>query len=407
MAKKRHAHTAQAKLSRHAVSRLEKEARMRRIITIVSAVFLAAIAIAVGVGLYIDKIRPMHEVFLEVNGRQFSMGYYIDFLKNYAGRTSDTTQLRRIAQQLPSQIARDEVLRQAGQAEGIIVTNDEIEAELEDNNLPDNDIYRDSATAALYAEKVKQRFLESLPETMIQVKFEIMLVESREVANEVMTLVNSGTSMADLLDEYSANPQITPVQDWTPPELLANADVKNAVQTREPGSVSVLLDEDVTKPVGYWLIEVIDKDDKGAILPRAILAGSLAEAQEARARLEAGDDWATIVEEYSQYTLADEEGVLDFLSEEDVVSNTFNEAAFSLELNTLSEPIKDTEVQTTGGYWVVKLLDREDRELAPDTANAMAQKAFNDWFAEQNEAAVVEQNLTPEQVNWAIEQATS
>jgi len=64
-------------------------------------------------------------------------------------------------------------------------------------------------------------------------------------------------------------------------------------------------------------------------------------------------------------------------------------------------------VQTTGGYWVVKLLDREDRELAPDTANAMAQKAFNDWFAEQNEAAVVEQNLTPEQVNWAIEQATS
>ena len=77
-----------------------------------------------------------------------------------------------------------------------------------------------------------------------------------------------------------------------------------------------------------------------------------------------------------------------------------------LELNTLSEPVRDTEVQTMGGYWVVNLLGREDRELEPNIQDAMATKAFNDWFTEQREAATVEQYLTPGHFQFAIDQVT-
>ncbi len=405
MTKKQRTHTPHAGMSRHAVSRLEKERRIRRIITIASAVFLAAIVIAIGVGLYIDKVRPMNETVLEVNGREFDMGYYIDFLDIY-GRGADPTQLQQIAQQLPTQIIRDEIIRQAGQSEGIVVTNDEIKAELEENDLPNNDAYRDSAAAALYAQRVEDWFRDALPETMAQVQFEIMLTESRAVADEVVSLTRAGTPMAELLDEYSANPDITPLQDWVPPELLANPDVKNAVQSLNPGTVTALPDEDAVKQVGYWLIEVIDRDDSGAILPRAILAGSESGALEARERLMAGDDWTTIVEEYSQFSASDENGELDFITTEDVVSETFNEAAFNLDLNTLSEPIPDTGVQTTGGYWVVNLLDREDRELASDMADAMAGKEFTDWYTRHREAATVEQSLTPAQIQFAVEQVS-
>mgnify|MGYP006293019977 CR=1 FL=1 len=403
MTKKQHPHTPHPRMSRHAISRLEKERRIRRIITIASAVFLAAIVIAIGVGLYIDKVRPMNETVLEVNGREFDMGYYVDFLDIY-GRGADPAQLQQIAQQLPTQIVRDEIIRQAGQAEGIVVTNDEVKAELEENDLPNDRVYRDSAAAALYAQRVEEMFRDALPETMVQVQFEIMLTESRAVADKVVPLINSGTSITNLVDEYSANPNITPLQDWVPPELLANPDVKNAVQSLDPGTVMALPDQDVVKPLGYWLIEVIDRDDSGAVLPRAILAGSEAEALEARARLMDGEEWATIVEEYSQFSATDENGELDFITAEDVVSETFNETAFALELNTLSEPVRDTEVQTTGGYWVVKLLDREDRELASNMADAMAGKEFTDWYARHREAATVEQSLTPQQIQSAIEQ---
>jgi parvulin-like peptidyl-prolyl isomerase len=400
MTKKQHTHSPH--MSRHVVSRLEKEARTRRIITIAASIFLAAVLIAVGIGLYVDKVKPMNEVVIEVNGRPFKMGYYVDFLELYSQSISDETQLLRLAQQLPSQIIRDEIIRQGAQAEGIVVTSDEIKNELEQNDLPNNDVYRDSAAASLYNDKLRERFRAALPATKVQVTFEIMLVESRDVADQVIPLVNSGSAVSDLLEQYSANPTITPLQDWVPPELLANADVKNFCETREPGSVSAFLDETATKQVGYWLIEVIDKDNTGAILPRTVLCGSAAEATEARQRLEAGEDWATIVAEYSQYTYTDEEGVLDFLTPEDIVSTAFNEAAFALELNTLSEPIRDTDVQTNGGYWVVKLLGREDREIATNISDALVSKEFNDWYTQKSEEAVVEQTLTIPQVQWAV-----
>ena len=103
----------------------------------------------------------------------------------------------------------------------------------------------------------------------------------------------------------------------------------------------------------------------------------------------------------------DENAELDWVGLGDTVTEAFNEVAFSLELNTVSEPVFDEEVQTLGGYWVVNVLGRELHEVSAEAADGLASKAFNDWYAASLEAAFIEEYLTPEQKSWAIERAVA
>jgi len=159
------------------------------------------------------------------------------------------------------------------------------------------------------------------------------------------------------------------------------------------------------KTVGYWLIEVVDRDTDGSILPRVMLLGTKEEALAAKARL-ATEDFATVAKEVSQYTGTDENAVLDWLTPEDVVSAAFNEAAFALELNTVSEPIRDAEVQTKGGYWFVRLLDRSQQLLSATNAESLAAMKVNDWYTALAQVAVTEVRRSAEQKTWAIEQVS-
>jgi len=64
-------------------------------------------------------------------------------------------------------------------------------------------------------------------------------------------------------------------------------------------------------------------------------------------------------------------------------------------------------VQTLGGYWVVNVLDRELHEVSAEAAQGLASQAFNDWYAANLSAASIEEYLTPEQKNWAIQRAVA
>jgi parvulin-like peptidyl-prolyl isomerase len=232
-------------------------------------------------------------------------------------------------------------------------------------------------------------------------------VESRSAASEVEAATATGSSLVDLSEEYSVTEEIPVVQDWVPYQLLANKDVSAACQTLAPGGTSTINDPTAVKNLGYWLIEVIDRDDVGAIKTRAILAGSLEDAERAKARLATGEDFVTVAEQYSQIYSATENAEFDWISPEDVVTETFNAAAFELELNVVSEPIVEREIQTNGAYWVVRLLERETRVLSETISDAMASVAFDAWYGEYSQTAVVEQLLTPQQKAFAVERVTS
>jgi len=391
-------------VSKHAQSRIEREARRRRIITIAGSVFLGIVAIVVLVGLYVDHVKPMNEPVLRVNDRTFTMSEYVENLELYAANM-DKSQLNTLTGMVLSQMARDELVRQGALLEGVAIGNDQIKEQIDELQLPDNDAIRDSIRANLAQQEIQSRLLDQMPTEMEQVRFDIMLTESRPVAEQVKSALVGGTDILNLVDSYSANPTIPTTQDWVPVDLLANNDVKNACSTLDPNDISLIRDTEIAKPMGYWLIELVDKDNDGAIKPRAMLLSSEEEALEAKARL-ATEDFVDIAAELSQFYGADELAELEWVGPDDTVTEAFNEAAFALsDLNIVSEPILDKEVQTRGGYWVVRLLERGVQPLSEINRQALASTAFSEWYASYNENSVVEELITDEQMLWAVARA--
>ena len=83
-------------------------------------------------------------------------------------------------------------------------------------------------------------------------------------------------------------------------------------------------------------------------------------------------------------------------------SSAFDEVAFNLTVNEVSEPVKDESVYTTGGYWLVKVVDRGNHELEDEVREALINKHFNDWLEEQSEQSTIETYLDAAKKEWAI-----
>ncbi|MBN1153044.1 MAG: peptidylprolyl isomerase [Dehalococcoidia bacterium] len=401
MTKKKHHEQPVIKLSKHAESKIERQTRIQRIITIAGAAFLGVVLLVVSIGLYMDRVAPRNEAVLRVNYRTFDLGYYLETLKLYS-QGMEESQVASIADSVLSQMVRGEIIRQAAPSEGVVITEQEVEDEIERAGVDDSRVMRDMAEASLASVALTERFQAEVPAEMEQVRFEIMLAESRSVATEVQNALGPGVSLTTLTSQYSASPDVPVVNDWVPYEVLSNKDVAAALQTLQPNQSAVVHDATVAKNIGYWLIEIIDRDDTGAIKPRAMLCTSLEDALRAKERL-ATEDFAEVAKQYSQIYAMTENAEFDWVTPEDIVTVAFNEVAFDLELNVVSDPIKETEIQTTGGYWVVRLLERDTRAPYDNVAAAMASSAFDVWYQEVSATAVVEQLLTTEQKAWALE----
>jgi hypothetical protein len=115
-------------------------------------------------------------------------------------------------------------------------------------------------------------------------------------------------------------------------------------------------------------------------------AATLALAQELRTRLEAGEDFATLAQEYSDDPgSAATGGELGWFGRGRMVA-PFEEAAFSLEPGEISQPVK-----SDFGYHLIEVLEK-DAERPKDEAALQQerQQAFQTWIEEQVAAANVE-----------------
>ena len=89
----------------------------------------------------------------------------------------------------------------------------------------------------------------------------------------------------------------------------------------------------------------------------------------------------------------------------------FDEFAFSseLEIEKLSEPIRDETVATEGGYWLVKVLDIDDyRKIEDEDRNLMRAEALNDWVSllwDDPENEIDDSYLDNEKKVWATDRA--
>ena len=404
MSKKRKTSKPKIVPTQHQTSKWERQNRIRRIITYAAIVFLGGLIAMVSYGYYDQKIRPLREVVIVVNDSSFDLGYYIEMLEAYTTDV-DPSQLQFMVDTVAGQIVQDEVLRQGADTLGIQVSTEEIDEAIEERDLPDGEAFRDIMGVTLLRDRIQEHFTSQLPDTMEQAHIQVLLVESRPVAYDVLAKLESGEEFATLVEEFSCNPQSEGDLGWLPRDLILNPLVGDALFDLEPGKASSIYDQNAAKSIGYWLIEVLERDETKGIKVRAIMLGSEQEAQEVKAKLSA-DNFAELADEYSQYGAAEEGGELGWLNEGDMNSEAFDEAAFNLDLNTVSDPVKDEMAYTTGGHWIVRVVDKGERELSQSVQDALATKAFNEWFAEYYDNSVVETFLDAAQQSLAIEEVS-
>jgi len=134
--------------------------------------------------------------------------------------------------------------------------------------------------------------------------------------------------------------------------------------------------------------------------------GSEDEAQRVRARLEAGEDFATLAKELSQHEGSKENGGDLGLLTPGIVP-AFDEFVFDseVELGTISEIIRHDTMETTGGYWLIKVLDKDDnRQIEDDDRSLLKAKALEEWVSSlwDDPENKVESYLDAEKQTYAI-----
>lgn len=133
-----------------------------------------------------------------------------------------------------------------------------------------------------------------------------------------------------------------------------------------------------------------------------ILVATEEEAQDVVARLEAGEPFAIVAQDVSVDPVSRPKGGDLGWIPEGLKGRDFDDVAFTLEPLTLSQPFS-----TQQGYWVIEVLEKEEREIDQDVRDQLKAVAFSNWLAEQREEKVerkVDANELEEVHEWALGQ---
>jgi parvulin-like peptidyl-prolyl isomerase len=414
LAKKEKKATSERVPSKHQLSKWQRQMKMRRIVIVAAVVFLVGISSWIGYGFYKDyKNDPLRQVVIKVNDVSFNMGDFVDVLDlvymNLAGgnATEFSYYGDYFAGVAADQIISAELVTQGAKNLNIAVTTAEIDAALQQYGLPDGKVYRDLVGASLLEEKIRGQFDPGANATMEEADAQVMLLESQQVADEVMGKIEAGGNFTALGEEFACNSSVEGDLGWLPEELMPNTSIGNAAFNLTPGETSQpIYDGNATKQVGYWLIEVTAAQNE-TINAQVMLLGSEAEAEQIRAELAAGGNFSALAGNYSQHASKTNGGMLEGLKPGDIGSAVFDQVAFNMTLNQLSQPIKDESVQTTGGYWIVKLVDRGDHQLDEQTRGNLTDKRFSDWLAAWTKDSTINNLLDNNKDAYAIDEVLS
>ncbi|KPJ53153.1 MAG: hypothetical protein AMJ37_01820 [Dehalococcoidia bacterium DG_18] len=108
---------------------------------------------------------------------------------------------------------------------------------------------------------------------------------------------------------------------------------------------------------------------------QAITVATEEEAQVVMGNLSEGEDFASLAEQYG-------DGDLGWLPQ-GIMSQEFDEFAFSSNIGNVSEPFF-----TNDGYYIIKVLDKVNRELGEAVREQLAGNDFSDWLEEEIEEKV-------------------
>ena len=112
--------------------------------------------------------------------------------------------------------------------------------------------------------------------------------------------------------------------------------------------------------------------------------------------------------EYSQHSASKEDGGdLGWLATDDIQEN-LKDFILNSEAGTLSEPVRDEMSATKGGYWLVKVVAKEDsRSISDEDRDFLKNKALSDWITSLSDdpGNKVESYLDSDKKAWAVDKA--
>lgn len=417
MAKKQRKTEIKRAPTKRQLSRWQRQKRIQRIILIAGSAFFAIILAFIGFGYYDDQVKPLNQPVIKVNDSVIDMEYYLDWLKIYL-QGVEPAKVPLMADMILGTIVQNQLIIQRAPDLGITVTAEEINSELDKLNLPRERVYRDAYSAELLTNRLLADYFDpNVPETADQVNVQAMFLKTEDAAKEILGKLEEGNSFSSLAKEFSVEPTTKEKGGelgWLPQGMeyaaLGNIGyslLSDIAFSLEPGILSEpTYDKSVSTEGGFWLLEVLEKDKDRSSHVRGILLGSIQEANEIQARLNAGEDFSDVAEEVSQHSESKEYGGDLGWIQKGYGNDTLNKAAFELEPGILSEPIYDETVVTAGGYWLVKVIEKEtDRQVDNELRESVKANALQEWIEEQKENSSIVQYITKEQKSWAVEQS--
>lgn len=418
---KKNAEKPGRELTRRQLSHRRQQERRRRIITTAGIIIIALVVVLVGVGWYLGDYRPRHETVIRVNDTEYDMNYYMRVLKLY-GEGQSAENLLALTDEVANVIQQSELVRQAAEKVGVTVSDNAVDAELARRNLPVSREYRDLIRPELLITKLRDEYFEKqVPLSGEQRYIMAMFLESENQTTEVKAKLESREAFTDIAGELSLESFSRDKEGdlgWLPRGiltiLLGTPVVDEYAFSAEVGVLSEpVYDEDLTKNVGYWLIQVMERDeDMEAAAVHALVLSSRQEAEELRVKLESGGDiggaFAQMAEEYSQLAVGNK-GFLKSVAP-GKLTEVFDKAVFGpeLELQELSQPLRDDTIFTKGGYWLIKVVEIDDnRPIEEFDRDLLKAQALDDWVSEllADETNIVESYLNNQQKMWAVDKA--
>jgi parvulin-like peptidyl-prolyl isomerase len=427
LAKKKKHKQHKRELTRHQLSRQQQQKKRQRLFLIVGISVIAVVGGILGGGWYKNEYLPMRETVISVNDTDFTMRYYVDLLKAQGqfyeqiyGPGQSSSYLQLLPDQTERLIQETELMRQAAASLGIAVSDAEVDKALKEAEPPLGKEYRELMRHDLLVQRLLDEYFEQrITGSSEQRHIMAMFLESESQAVSTRARLVEGEDFATLASELSLeklSPEGDGDFDWHPSGILSErfglSIVEDYAFSAEAGALSQpLYDEERTKEVGYWLAELLEKDEDASgelFHVRVMLLGSQEEAQEIRARLEEGEDFATLAEEYSQHDASKENGGdLDWLGPDDI-EPVLEDFVLNSEVGALSEPVRDDVAATTGGYWLVKVVAvEESRQISDDDREFLKVEALDDWINSlwDDPNNKVESYLDSVQKAWALDKA--
>jgi peptidyl-prolyl cis-trans isomerase SurA len=391
-----------------------RESKRKNFNDIIKFAVYSVIAIVVGlvgVGIqqwYQDEYKPMHETVVDVNGTKFDMTYYIDMLKYVSGSYSQYAEY--FTAYALQYIEYYELIKQGAEELGITVSEKEISATIKEKEYANTPAARDMVRASLLVPKLEEHFGAQIEKSGEHNYVWAMFLESQSQVDAVKNRIASGELFKDIAIELSLDSVTKEAGGdlgWLPAgvidDILSNTVLSDElISNAIIGELHSVIDETKTKKVGYWILKVTESetvtDGEGNVTTnasvKAILTGSLAEAEEVMALLEAGGDFDTLAKQYSQKWSEETGSVLNVTTGD--YSDVFQAYALNpeVEINALSEIIKDTDINTKGGYWLYQVAATEIQEISEDNMDKLIEDALDAWIAEFDyDTVVVSENI--------------